>query len=318
MLQRPSTLPYRTYAEFLQTHFAHRIQKLPVDAGAGCPVRDGKKGVGGCAFCNAVSFAPPCSKTSGDVVEQLEAGKAFFAHKNKQTEAVGFLAYFQSGTNTYPSVGEMKPLIEAALGVESVEGIVLATRPDCITEEWIDYLEKLRLQTFVMVELGVESVEDDVLKLMGRGHTYQETVESVEKLKKIGVALCAHLIIGLPGEKEDAPMRQAQCINQLGVDVVKLHQLQILKGSRLATWYERNPENFHSLSLKEYSQKAAVFVHALRPNIAIERFVSQSPAEQLIAPRWGVKNEVVTQCILKEIEKLAQRSKTEQSKANIL
>ncbi len=304
--------PYLPYASFLKKHFAHRMQKLPVDAGCGCPVRDGRKGRGGCAFCNAVSFAPPCSKTSTDIRTQLEAGKAFFARKNKQTKEIGFLAYFQSGTNTYPLVEQMKPLIEGALSVEGIEGIVLSTRPDCLTAEWLSYLSALKQRTFVMVELGVESVNNEVLRNMHRGHNYQESERAVRLLQAIGIPICAHLIIGLPGEKDDAPIRQAECMNKLGVDVVKLHQLQILKGSQLATLYEQHPEQFTPLTLEDYARKAASFIHTLRPDICIERFVSQSPSHQLIAPKWGVKNEQVTQCILKELENLSQRSQAEQ------
>ena len=303
MIQSPVPLPYLPYTHFLRKHFPHQMQKLPVDAGCSCPVRDGSKGRGGCAFCNAVSFAPPCSKKSTDIVKQLEAGKRFFAHKKKTTEEIGFLAYFQSGTNTYPPIEQMRPLIEAALTVKKVEGVVLATRPDCLTDSWINYFKELKRNTFVMIELGVESVNEDVLKQMGRGHTLSDTEKAVARLKQIDIPICAHLIIGLPGEAEEAPIHQAECMNKLGVDVVKLHQLQILKGSRLATLYELHPEQVNTLTLEEYCQKAAAFVSTLHPNIAIERFVSQSPANQLIAPKWGVKNDAVTRAILQELEK---------------
>lgn len=316
MVQNILALPYLTYTQFLKKHFPHRMQKLPVDAGCGCPVRDGSKGRGGCAFCNAISFAPPCSKNSTDIVKQLEEGKKFFAHKNKTAEEVGFLAYFQSGTNTYPPVEQMRPLIEAALSVEKVEGVVLATRPDCLTEDWLCYLKDLKHRTFMMIELGVESVNDEVLLRMGRGHTLSDVKEAVAKLKEIGIPICAHLIIGLPSEAEDAPIHQAECMNELGVDVVKLHQLQILKGSRLAASYAQHPEQVHPLTLEEYCQKAAAFVRALHHDIAIERFVSQSPASQLIAPKWGVKNDTVTLGILKELERKANTNQTEQKSRN--
>lgn len=293
-------LLYTPYAAFLQKHFDHKMQKLPIDAGCTCPVRDGRLSHSGCAFCNACSFVPPCSTSVADVKEQIARGKAFFKRKQGH-KPCGFLAYFQSGTNTYASPKEMLPLFEAALSCVGVEGLVLATRPDCIGDEWLEALQQLAQRTFVLVELGVESTNDDVLRSMNRGHDTACSARAVEQLHEVGLPICAHLIIGLPGETRSSILQQADVMNELKVEVIKLHQLQYLRGSKLGSAYLECPEQFHVLQLEEYVALVADFVARLSPSIAIERFVSQSPADQLIAPRWGLKNDAITHLIEQEL-----------------
>lgn len=292
---------YTPYSFFLQKYFHGKVQKLPIDAGCTCPVRDGKLSRGGCAFCNACSFVPPCSTSAADVKEQLEHGKFFFNHKHKIATPISYLAYFQSGSNTYSPPLQMQPLIEAALQVAHVKGIVLATRPDCIDTAWLNYLHQLSQRTFVLVELGIESVNDHTLNSMGRGHDYACSVQAVQKLHAIGIAVCAHLIVGLPGETHDSIMQQAYEMNRLNIEVIKLHQLQYLKGSQLGTDYQQHPEHYHVLHVDEYVNLVADYLERLSPTIAVERFVSQSPSDQLIAPRWGLKNDRLTQLIVDEL-----------------
>lgn len=293
-------LLYTPYTAFLQKHFDHKMQKLPIDAGCTCPVRDGRISHSGCAFCNACSFVPPCSTSAADIKDQIARGKDFFKRKHGN-KPCGFLAYFQSGTNTYAPPQEMLPLFEAALSCAGVEGIVLATRPDCISDEWLEALQRLSQHTFVLVELGIESTNDEVLLRMNRGHDTACSIRAVERLHEVGLPVCAHLIIGLPGETRSSILQQADVMNELKVEVIKLHQLQYLRGSKLGSAYMEAPERFHALQLEEYVALVADVVERLSPSIAIERFVSQSPASQLIAPRWGLKNDAITHLIEQEL-----------------
>lgn len=295
---------YTSYATFLQKHFRHKMQKLPIDAGCTCPVRDGRLSHSGCAFCNACSFVPACSASAINIKEQIERGKKFFQHKHSKVPC-GYLAYFQSGTNTYASTNVMLPLIEAALREPNIEGIVLATRPDCISSEWIELLQQLSKQIFVLVELGIESTNDAVLLSMNRGHNTACSMQAVQQLHAAGIYVCAHLIIGLPGETHASTMHQARVMNHLDVDVIKLHQLQYLRGSQLGAAYLQCPSQFHVLQADEYVSTVADFIETLSPSIAIERFVSQSPSSQLIAPRWGLKNDAITRMIEQELKRRA-------------
>ena len=297
---------YTNYAQFLQKYFVGKVQKLTISEGTTCPVRDGRLSRGGCSFCNARSFVPTIAPHS-DIVAQVERGKRFFAHKHSRQSAPIYLAYFQSGTNTYAPVDQMRSLIEVALSVDGVEGVVLATRPDCLSDEWLAYLKTLSEETFVMVELGVESIDDEVLQAVGRGHDVACSAQAIVKLKAIGIPICVHLILGLPGESADYPIRAAHWLNEQGVDVVKLHQLQVVRGSRMAEVFEKEPASIPLFTLDEYVQTVANFLEHLSPAIAIERFVSQSPAAELIAPRWGVKNDEVLRRIEAELSRRGSR-----------
>lgn len=297
---------YTNYAQFLQKYFVGKVQKLTINAGITCPVRDGRLSRGGCSFCNARSFVPTIAPHS-DIVAQVERGKRFFAHKHSRQSAPIYLAYFQSGTNTYAPVDQMRPLIEAALSVSGVKGVVLATRPDCLLEEWLTYLRILSEKTFVMVELGVESIDDEVLQSVGRGHDVACSVQAIAKLKAIGIPICVHLILGLPGESADYPIRTAHWLNEQRVDIVKLHQLQVVRGSRMAEVFEKKPASIPLFTLDRYVQTVVDFLEHLSPTIAVERFVSQSPSTELIAPRWGVKNDEVLRRIEDELVRRGSR-----------
>ena len=297
---------YTNYAHFLQKYFVGKVQKLTINAGTTCPVRDGRLSRGGCSFCNARSFVPTIAPHT-DIVAQVERGKRFFAHKHSRQSSPIYLAYFQSGTNTYAPVDQIRPLIEAALSVDGVEGVVLATRPDCLSAEWLTYLHALSEKTFVMVELGVESVDDDVLCAVGRGHDVACSAQAIAKLKAIDIPICVHLIFGLPGESADYPIRAAHWLNEQCIDVVKLHQLQVVRGSRMAEVFENDPACIPLFTLDRYVQTVVDFLEYLSPTIAVERFVSQSPATELIAPRWGVKNDEVLSCIEAELERRGSR-----------
>jgi radical SAM protein (TIGR01212 family) len=218
---------------------------------------------------------------------QLEEGIQFFSSKYKSMK---YLAYFQSYSNTYAPLDVLKALYEEALCHPDVVGLVIATRPDCISNKIMDYLENLAREYYVMIEFGIESHLDSSLDRMNRGHHFEESVWAVNETAKRKIHNCAHLILGLPGETEDDWLDQAKVISTLPVENLKLHQLQIHKGTRLYREYLKNPDEFKLFTVEEYLDLTVRYLELLNPKIIVERFVSEAPDDLLVAPRWGLKN----------------------------
>lgn len=278
---------YNDFPTYFRSIFNERVQKVSVDAGFTCPNRDGTKGVGGCAYCNNKTFKPTYCKLENSVTSQVEQGINFFAKKYK---SMLFLAYFQAYTNTYAPLEDLKKLYEEALEHPKVVGLVISTRPDCISEELLDYLAELQKKVYVMVELGLESHLDRTLENINRGHDFAESVWAIEETAKRGINNCAHLILGLPGESRAELLGQAKVISKLPVKNLKLHQLQIHKGTLLEKEYAQKPEAFNLYTAEEYIDLVVDYLEVLNPDIIVERFISQAPPEMLIAPKWGLKN----------------------------
>lgn len=279
---------YNDFPTFLRRHFPGKVQKVSLNAGFTCPNRDGTKGWGGCTYCNNQTFNPDYCRTEKSVAVQLKEGKCFFARKYPDMK---YLAYFQAYTNTYAELEGLKRKYEEALEVKDVVGLVIGTRPDCMPEELLDYLEGLNKQTFLMVEYGIESTCDETLRRINRGHTYADTVEAIERTTGRGILTGGHVILGLPGETHDRMVEQADKLSELPLNTLKIHQLQLIRGTRMAHEYAENPSDFHLFTeVDEYIDWVIDYVEHLRPDIVIERFVSQSPKDLLIAPDWGLKN----------------------------
>lgn len=285
---------YRDYADFLSEHFSGKVQKLTVDAGFSCPNRDGTLGRGGCVYCNNASFSPGLGK--GAVTAQLEAGKRFFARKYPRMR---YLAYFQSYTATHGATDRLLPLYREALSVDGVEGLITGTRPDCMPDSLLDALRDLGRP--VMVEYGAESSHDSTLAAINRCHTWTAVTDAVERTAAAGIPVGVHLIMGLPGETEDMMLETVERVAALPVDTLKLHQLQIIKGTTLAretVACDDGVFRFHGLPLRQFEVeeylelcvKVVEMLNRLNPRIAIERFTSQAPAGMLLSPRWGLKN----------------------------
>ncbi len=293
---------YNDYGSFIKLNFGERVQKISIDIGFSCPNRDGSKGFGGCTYCNNNAFNPDYCEPKNSVQQQLEQGISFFARKNKNHK---YLAYFQAYTNTYAAIDSLKKMYEEALNVPGVVGLVIGTRPDCITEEIINYLDDLSKTYFVSLEFGVESTIEKTLLEVNRCHTYEETKATYELCKNRSFHLGAHLIIGLPGESKKDLISHAVEISKLPIDTLKLHHLQIVKNSVMAVQYKRNPENFKLFTSENYIDFITNFIGYLRPDIIIERFISESPLDLLIAPKWNkLKNfELVAKIDKKLIEK---------------
>lgn len=284
-LNKVNTPYYCDYGTWIRSRFPFRVQKISVDAGFTCPNRDGRISTGGCIFCNNRTFNPSYCDSRHSVSQQLEEGKRFFARKYPDMK---YLAYFQAYTNTYASLDRLKALYEEALGVDDVVGIVIGTRPDCMSDELLDYLSSLNERTFLIVEYGIESANDLTLQFINRGHTFEQSRQAISKTHQRGILTGGHIILGLPGEDAEESIRQASLISALDLDILKIHQMQIIRGTALERIYEQKP--FHIYSVDEYIRLIASYIQYLRKNLVLERFASQSPPELLVAPHWGLKN----------------------------
>lgn len=282
------TLPYRSFSSFLSEHFpGEKVQKITLTAGFSCPTRDGSRGKGGCTYCNNKSFSPNYAAKQRSITEQLDEGIRFFSRKYP---AMKYLAYFQSYTNTYGAVEDCIAKYEEALAHPGVVGLIIGTRPDCMPQPLLDYLSALARQRFVLIEYGVESTLDHSLERIQRGHSWAESVETIERTHRAGIMVGAHIILGLPGESREELLSHANRLGALPLTTLKIHQLQIIKGTLMAGEYLRQPEDFHLFTEEEYIALCVDFVRRLPRGLVIERFVSQSPPELLLAPRWGWKN----------------------------
>lgn len=279
--------PYYDFSTFLKKYFTGKVQKISIHAGFTCPNRDGAKGVGGCTYCNNQTFSPEYCKPVLSVRQQLEDGIRFFSRKYP---TMRYLAYFQAYTNTYGELERLKAMYEEALAVEGVVGLVIGTRPDCMPDELLDYLEELSRRTFLMVEYGIESANDDTLRRINRGHDFATAADAIRRTHERGILTGGHIILGLPGEERDELLRQATLQASLPLDMLKLHQLQLIKGTRMAREYEEHPEWFHLYEVDEYIELVIDYVERIPSSVVLERFISQSPRSLLIAPDWGVKN----------------------------
>jgi uncharacterized protein len=278
---------YNDFPTYFRNLFSERVQKVSIDAGFTCPNRDGTKGQGGCTYCNNKTFNPSYCTLENSVSNQVKQGIQFF---EKKYNSMRFLAYFQAYTNTWAPLEQLKLLYEEALLHPKIAGLVISTRPDAVNEELLDYLAELSKRVYVMVEFGLESHLDSSLKRMNRGHTFAESVWAIEQTALRNIHNCAHLILGLPGESRSDWLEQARIISSLPVKNLKLHQLQIHKGTVLEKQYHDYPEEFDLFTAEEYVELVINYLELLRPGLIIERFISQSPPEMLIAPRWDLKN----------------------------
>ena len=293
-----NTPRYNELSAYLSAHFPFKVQKISLNAGFTCPNRDGTVGYGGCTYCNNQTFNPAYCKTEKTVTQQLEEGKLFFARKYPDMK---YLAYFQAYTNTYGELQELKRKYEEALQVPDVVGIVIGTRPDCMPDELLDYLEELNRRTFLIVEYGVESTDNDTLKRINRGHSFEVAADAIRKTAERNIRVGAHIILGLPGETSEMLIQQAGVLSSLPLTTLKLHQLQLIKGTRMAAEYESRPQDFHLYTADEYIDLVIDYIEHLRPDLVLERFVSQSPKELLIAPDWGLKNHEFTDKVKKRM-----------------
>ena len=297
-LNTTSNKPIKTFSNFLQEKFPFKVQKISINAGFTCPNRDGTKGLGGCTYCNNQTFSPQYCSTEKSVTKQLQEGIQFFSRKYPLMK---YLAYFQSYTNTHGTLESLLSKYNEALNYPDVVGIIIGTRPDCMPDNLLEALYPISKHSFVLIEYGVESTCDQTLEYINRGHTYEEAVDTINTTSKKGLMCGAHLILGLPGENRETILSHAKKISNLPLTSVKLHQLQLIRHTKMEKQFEENPEKFHLYSIDEYIDLCIDFIELLNPEFVLERFTSQSPKELLIAPDWGLKNFEFTAQVNKRI-----------------
>lgn len=289
---------YADMGSYLAARFPYKVQKISLHAGFSCPNRDGTKGRGGCTYCNNQTFSPDYCHTGRSITEQLDEGIAFFARKYPDMK---YLAYFQAYTNTYGTTPYLAACYEEALAHDGVVGLIIGTRPDCMPSDLLAYLSDLARDRYLMVEYGIESTCDETLVRINRGHDYACAVDAVQRTAGAGIPVGAHMILGLPGESRETILSHAVRLSELPLTMVKLHQLQLIRGTRMAQEYEQGLADIFPYTVVEYIDLAIDFIERLRPDIVVERFVSQSPDALLIAPRWGLKNHEFTARLLRRM-----------------
>jgi radical SAM protein (TIGR01212 family) len=302
---------YYRFSEYLKRVFGLKVYKVSLDAGFTCPNRDGKKGFGGCMYCVNESFSPNAGRPIS-IGEQMRRGMEFMRSRYR---AEKFIAYFQAFTNTYADVETLRRCYEEALRFPDVVGLSIGTRPDCVPDDVLDLIRGYASRCHVWVEYGLQSMHDATLDFVNRGHHYGDFVDAVRRTRERGINVCAHVILGLPGESREDMMETARGVSSLGVEGIKLHHLYVARHTPLETLYRLG--KIDVLSHDEYIELAADFLERISPDITIQRLVGDVTSDMLVAPKWPVSKEVVLRGITEELvrRKSCQGAKEEMARA---
>lgn len=293
---------YNPFSEELKRVFGCRVQRISVDAGLTCPNRDGTLDTEGCIFCGGQGSGSHGIRRELAIAAQVEDGKEVMRRKYK---AGKFIAYFQAYSNTYAAVERLKALFDEALSVSDVVGLIIATRPDCLPDDVLRYLHELSRQTYLWLELGMQSIHDGSLELLNRRHDHACSVDAMRRAKVHGLRVCTHVILGLPGEAREEMLAMAEELNRLDVDGVKLHLLHVMKGTRLAEMYGRG--EVEVLDRDAYAGLVCDFLERLNPRILIHRLTGDGGHDNLVAPLWSLKKFEVLNQIDTEMERRGTR-----------
>lgn len=277
----PAGARYRTLNHFLRERFGGRVHRVAIDAGFTCPNVDGTVAVGGCTFCDNRSFSPNRSKPRAAVREQVERGIAFL---HRRYDADRFLAYFQAATNTYAPAARLKRLYDEALAHPQIVGLAVGTRPDCVPDDVLALLHSYTRTHYVLLELGLQSVHERSLVWMNRGHDAAAFFDAVVRCQGRNLDVCAHVILGLPGESHADMMATAEALAALPIDGVKLHNLHVVKNTPLEEQYLRR--EVRMLDREEYVGLVCDFLERLPPRMVIHRLTGDAPPDYLVAPTW--------------------------------
>ncbi len=281
----------------MKKKFGSSVYKVSIDAGFSCPNRDGTISRGGCIYCNNDSFRPSSSKPDMSISEQIRNGITYIRNRYK---AEKFLVYFQPYTNTYAPVQALERIYKEALSEPSVIGLAIGTRPDCVDEGKINLLRELSKEYFILIEYGMQSIYDRTLKFINRGHDYNTFLKAIEMTKGKGLYIGAHIIIGFPTESREEMLLMADEVSRIPVDFLKIHHLQVIKGTPLETIYRENP--FHIFEYDEYIDFITDFIGRLSSRIVIQRLFSHAPDNMLLAPQWGKTKLEILRDIKKRLE----------------
>lgn len=278
---------YRAWNEHVKARYGGRVQKVSVLGGFTCPNRDGVLGKGGCTFCNNASFTPGYLEPQQTITQQIDAGLSFLRRRYPGTQR--YMAYFQSYSNTYGEMERLRACYEEALAHPDISGLAIGTRPDCLPDAVLDYLAELAHSHIIELEIGVESCNDAALARVNRGHTFATSVDAIERAAARGLEVTAHLMLGLPGESVDSMLDGARLLSRLPIQALKLHQLQIVRGTLLARDWQRDPQSVPLLGEEECISLLADFIEHLSPRIWLQRVGSEVPPSQKLAPDWNVR-----------------------------
>jgi hypothetical protein len=291
----PRRQRYLSFTSHLRQQFGCKVHKVSIDAGFTCPNRDGRVAVGGCIYCHNTSFSPSNRRLS--VRAQIEQGKSFL---RQRYGAQQFIAYFQAYTNTYGAVQDLKCLYDEALSCEDIVGLSIGTRPDCVSDEVLDVLAGYASQTYLWLELGLESGHDQTLAWLNRGHTVAAFDDAVRRAQLRHLRLCAHIILGLPGETPQDMLKTVQHLVDLRLDAVKLHHLHVVRHTVLEKMYQRGEVPL--LSLEAYAALVADCLDLLPPQMIVMRLMGDAPRSMLVAPTWSQNKQAALQRIAAELE----------------
>lgn len=286
---------YFSYGRYLKQVFPFKVYKIALDAGFTCPNRDGSVAYGGCIYCENRSFSPNSKGERKSVKEQIEKGTAFY---RENFRAEKFIVYFQAYTNTYGPVSLLKELYDEALSFPEVVGLSIGTRPDCLSEDVLDLLEHYSTKTHLWVEIGLQSMHNDTLLWMNRGHTYEQFVDAIVRTKLRGLRVCVHVILGVPGETREMMKKTSDALANLNIDGLKIHHLYVAEKTLLEKMYRAG--QVKTLAMDEYVALVCDFLERIPPQVAIQRLTGELKGEYLVAPQWGVSKRALLSAIEKE------------------
>lgn len=282
-----SSPPYLDLNTFLRNRFGCRVQKISLDAGLGCPNRDGRVGTGGCIYCNLLGSGTGAGARQ-DMEEQLESGKKFLRRRYKARK---FIAYFQSFSNTYGPVDRLESLYRRALAVPDIVGLAIGTRPDCVPDEVLDMIARLSRETYVYMEYGLQSIHDRTLQRINRGHDYNAFLDALGRTRARGIDVCVHVILGLPGETAADMLATARAIAALDIQGIKIHLLYVSRGTILHELFLRG--EYKCLELGEYAEIMCEFLSVLPEGMVIHRITGDPHKDEVIAPLWSLDKQSV-------------------------
>ena len=289
---------YTDLNSYFKNQFGCRVQKITIDAGFSCPNRDGTLSTGGCIFCNERGSGTGAHGKNISITEQLVRGKAALFRRYK---AKKFIAYFQAFSNTYASIDRLESIYEEALSVPDVVGLSIGTRPDCVDEKVIHLLEGYAKNHLIWLEYGLQSSHDDTLSLINRGHDFHCFEKAVDLSKNRGIMICAHIILGLPGENRSHMLKTAETISKMDIDGLKLHLLYVIKGTHLEKLYQQG--GYKCLEQIEYSNIICDFLERIPREVVIQRLTGDPHPEELVAPDWAMKKAETLALIRSTLEK---------------
>lgn len=289
---------YHTWNYHLRHEFGHKVFKIALDGGFDCPNRDGTVAHGGCTFCSAAGSGDFAGSRADNLETQFNEIKEKMHHKWKDGK---YMAYFQAFTNTHAPVEVLKEMYEKVLSQEGVVGLSIATRPDCLADDVVEYLAELNQRTYLWVELGLQTVHERTALLINRAHDYKCYVEGVEKLRKHGIRICSHIINGLPLETPEMMMETVKQVAKLDVQGIKIHLLHLLKGTPMVKQYEKGMLEF--LSFDRYVSLVCDQLEILPPEMIIHRITGDGPIELMIGPMWSVNKWEVLNAIDAELKR---------------